>query len=173
MTPTAKYALTAVVVIGMTLGVVYLVLVLTDQNPFSADWLYCIFCELLFAILLCYLPSGEHALVACVCGREECFVSLLARRQGLGSMKLYCFWHYRSNRKEELVFFFGHSKCTLHELVSRGLPQMHTHTENTVIETRGMHTNYSAYRADRHHKTIMFACSATRVSWCHDAHLRV
>ena len=37
MTPTAKYALTAVVVIGMKLGVVYLVLVLTDQNPFSAD----------------------------------------------------------------------------------------------------------------------------------------
>lgn len=106
MTPTAKYALTAVVVIGMTLGVVYLVLVLTDQDPFSADWLYYTCCELLFAILLCYLPSGEHALVACVCGREKCFVSLLARRLEWGSTKLYCFWHDRSNRKEELVFFF-------------------------------------------------------------------
>ena len=37
MTSTGRYALTAVVVIGMTLGVVYLVLVLTDQDPFSAD----------------------------------------------------------------------------------------------------------------------------------------
>ena len=75
--------------------------------------------------------------------------------------------------KRNTCLFFRRSERTVHELGSRRLPQMHTHTENTVIETCSMHPNNPADRRDRHHITLIFASSAGSMARCHDAHLRV